>query len=172
MISCFGSQVQKLWGQPLHLEASELTNLIHSRRKRRDKDVKTEFRGHCVKPVLGNDEFFPIFGVYIPFLFACVFWLKFELRFCHLYPKPWHMYRGQGPIGKNWSRIGCPCSFLCILYLKSTSSRKDDRDASMAEAQVAFPLCMIEEGLKEQNHLVQKMMTSYRKGWGEEIMGI
>lgn len=150
MISCFGSQVQKLWGQPLHLETSELTNLTTAEGKEEIKMWRQSSEVAVSNQSLGmmSSSLF-IFGVYIPFLFACVFRLKFELRFCHLYPKPWHMYRGQGPIGKDWSRIGCPRSFLCILYLKSTRSRKDDRDASMAEAQVAFPLCMIEEGLKE-----------------------
>lgn len=76
----FGSQIPRLSGQPLHVEASEHTNLAQGRRERRDKDVKTEFRCHCGKSVLGND------GFILPYLFlvhtfliclsVCLFQLK------------------------------------------------------------------------------------------------
>ena len=99
-----------------------------------------------------------IFGVYISFLFACVFWLKFiELRFCHTYPKPWHMYLGHRPMWERLKQNWTPTLFLTY-SLKSTRSREEHRDAYVGETQVTFPFCLIQERLQEKNHPVQKIM--------------
>lgn len=75
------------------------------------------------------------------------------------------MYLGHEPMRGRWKWDRTPTFFLMCLILEVHEICGLSTDACRTEAQVTFPLCVMEEGLKEQHNLVQKMMkVPYRKG--------
>lgn len=157
----FGSQIPRLSGQPLHVEASEHTNLAQSRREGWDKDVKTEFRCHSGKSVLGMDLFFPIYFWYTHSLFVCLFVsAQADLSWASVTCTQnsdictW----GMNLWGADGSGIGHLLSFLCVQYWKSTRSVGCPQMLAGLRLRLPFPFAWWRKDLRNN-------ITLYKRWW-------